>query len=582
MGQIDRSEGLVGNTGIKAPCVVTTSSNITLIGEQTIDGVTTSASRVLVRAQTNSSENGIYVSDSGSWQRADDFDGSYDIVQGTLVTVTQGSLYGGSIWWVTTANPIVIGATGISFAKFIVGPSDTISYQSTAVGAVLRTLNEKLGDDDAYLEDFGGSVASSNNTAAFTLAQAYMEATGENVKLRVGTYLTDPFVMDSQFYSLQSGFIGKSKRKTIIKRRVGGSGIFVQVGDPSSTVFAASPFYFKELTIDGGATTNGDAFAGYDLVRTNFENVRFQGGAIPVHMYGGISVTFTNPTMDLGVVGFKAEKFTSLAGGGYPNLIRILGGEIVDNTSRGVEFDYGQQLIIEHCDIEGNGTTLGNSAHGGIWIGPNIGENVFASDNLVPGLIGTGLWIEQNKGRDAVTFEYGINSLTGCEFFQQSTQVTNDINVIGGRYHLDNVNIGFAKTYNLLEGAGVVAGNTIRGLDSGSNSINSLKTAIWNGERFYVRNGELPSLLGINKPIIQQGIEAASATPTITFGTAFKSGTTPYVFCQASDNTATNVHGPTVHTVSHTGFTIRKKTWNGAAVSDLNYGVYWVAIGESD
>jgi len=46
---------------VKIPCIVATTANITLSGEQTIDGVLTSTNRVLVKDQTAGAENGIYV-----------------------------------------------------------------------------------------------------------------------------------------------------------------------------------------------------------------------------------------------------------------------------------------------------------------------------------------------------------------------------------------------------------------------------------------------------------------------------------------------------------------------------------------
>ena len=58
---------------IKPPVDVATTANITLSGEQTIDGVLTSGSRVLVKNQSTASQNGIYVSSSGAWSLAADF-----------------------------------------------------------------------------------------------------------------------------------------------------------------------------------------------------------------------------------------------------------------------------------------------------------------------------------------------------------------------------------------------------------------------------------------------------------------------------------------------------------------------------
>lgn len=77
----------------KAPSDVVSTSNITLSGEQTIDGVLTSTSRVLVAGQTNSDENGIYVSAAGAWARAADHDGNPDgeIARGNTTLILSGT-----------------------------------------------------------------------------------------------------------------------------------------------------------------------------------------------------------------------------------------------------------------------------------------------------------------------------------------------------------------------------------------------------------------------------------------------------------------------------------------------------------
>lgn len=63
----------------KRPCLVATNSNITLSGEQTINGILTNSSRVLVRSQTNKINNGVYLSSSGSWTREPDCQIGMDI-----------------------------------------------------------------------------------------------------------------------------------------------------------------------------------------------------------------------------------------------------------------------------------------------------------------------------------------------------------------------------------------------------------------------------------------------------------------------------------------------------------------------
>lgn len=112
----DRLNGITTSVAVKPPCVAVTSANITLSGLQTIGGVVLAeGDRVLVRAQTSSVDNGIYNASTSGWTRAKDFDGARDVTQGTLVLVRSG-IAQGSIWEVTTANPIVIGTSAIVFS----------------------------------------------------------------------------------------------------------------------------------------------------------------------------------------------------------------------------------------------------------------------------------------------------------------------------------------------------------------------------------------------------------------------------------------------------------------------------------
>lgn len=114
----DRFNGVVASKAIKVPCVVATSANITLSGEQTIDSVAvTSGDRVLVRAQTDATENGIYCVDTSGWSRAADWDGNRDIERGTWV-VCYDSSGNESTYIVSTANPIVIGTTAVTIDLF--------------------------------------------------------------------------------------------------------------------------------------------------------------------------------------------------------------------------------------------------------------------------------------------------------------------------------------------------------------------------------------------------------------------------------------------------------------------------------
>lgn len=143
---IDRIRGINSGIAIKAPCRVRTTANITLSGLHTIDGVALAADdRVLVMAQSTQSENGIYKASTGSWVREPDFDGNRDIVNGTLVYVTAGSVYAESLWVVTSANPITIGTTSITFDRATIDPGGYVSAAASSVDSEIVLFNGATG-----------------------------------------------------------------------------------------------------------------------------------------------------------------------------------------------------------------------------------------------------------------------------------------------------------------------------------------------------------------------------------------------------------------------------------------------------
>ena len=118
MSTTDRFDGSLSSLAFKAPCRVATTANITLNGLQSIDGVTVvQDDRVLVKDQTSSVNNGIYLADSGDWVRAADFDGSFDVAKGTLINVNSGNTYTNTQWTLSATEPIVIGTTAITFTE---------------------------------------------------------------------------------------------------------------------------------------------------------------------------------------------------------------------------------------------------------------------------------------------------------------------------------------------------------------------------------------------------------------------------------------------------------------------------------
>jgi hypothetical protein len=138
---IDRRWSVAEGQAVKAPCRAATTANITLSGQQTIDGVAVVENdRVLVKNQSTASENGIYTVSTGPWKRTRDFDGAYDAVTGTRVYVTEGTLSANIEYCISTTGDIVIDRTAINWTSS--GLQAVTSAAAAAASAVAAQTAE--------------------------------------------------------------------------------------------------------------------------------------------------------------------------------------------------------------------------------------------------------------------------------------------------------------------------------------------------------------------------------------------------------------------------------------------------------
>ena len=150
------TDGVAQGLDVKDSCKVATTANITLSGAKTIDGVSVSADeRVLVKDQSTSSENGIYLCKSGSWARADDMAASSDAA-GAFTFIEQGSA-NADIGFVCTSNKgsAVVGTNNLAFSTF------SSSGNVTAGDGLDKSGNELSVD----LKSNGGLVIESTELA---------------------------------------------------------------------------------------------------------------------------------------------------------------------------------------------------------------------------------------------------------------------------------------------------------------------------------------------------------------------------------------------------------------------------------
>lgn len=147
----------------KAPCYVATSANLTLSGEQTLDGVLTSASRVLVKDQTSAAENGIYTSAAGAWSRTTPMDTWAEFI-GATVVVSNGGVFGDKAYMCTVDAGGTLGTTDITWADFGAAPiaisvtvdNYTAGTEFTAGSTTQLTLSTAQANENNIVVNFDG------------------------------------------------------------------------------------------------------------------------------------------------------------------------------------------------------------------------------------------------------------------------------------------------------------------------------------------------------------------------------------------------------------------------------------------
>ncbi|MFB9929209.1 hypothetical protein ACFFRC_31255, partial [Amycolatopsis halotolerans] len=120
----------------KAAVRLATTGPVTRSGLAAVDGITPNADdRVLVKAQADPVENGIYLAKAGVWARATDADSPGDLRGGAVVAVEEGATNGDRLYLLTTNGSITPGVTGQTWAVYGTG-SDGFTLAGAGLLAV--------------------------------------------------------------------------------------------------------------------------------------------------------------------------------------------------------------------------------------------------------------------------------------------------------------------------------------------------------------------------------------------------------------------------------------------------------------
>ncbi|WP_116200744.1 hypothetical protein [Amycolatopsis circi] len=136
-GQLqDAVAAAAAGVSFKAAVRLATTGPVTRSGLAAVDGITPNADdRVLVKAQADPVENGIYLAKAGAWARSADADSPGDLRAGAVVAVEEGATNGDRLYLLTTNGSITPGETGQAWAVYGTG-SDGFTLAGAGLLAV--------------------------------------------------------------------------------------------------------------------------------------------------------------------------------------------------------------------------------------------------------------------------------------------------------------------------------------------------------------------------------------------------------------------------------------------------------------
>jgi len=181
----DLLQGLVWKTPVVAAS--TTGTNVTLSGLPILDGYQTVAGdRVLIKNNTDATQNGIYVVAAGAWSRAEDANNSLELDRLTVL-VQGGSTQSGSIWTQTLEVSSVPSATAYVQINTIPAPPPPLQV-GTGLQVNSNVASLRIRPSAGLFTTLDGSTEStaSNAALAVRLVGSSLQATASGLSVAPG------------------------------------------------------------------------------------------------------------------------------------------------------------------------------------------------------------------------------------------------------------------------------------------------------------------------------------------------------------------------------------------------------------
>lgn len=254
----------------KASCRVGTTANITLSGTQTIDGVAVIAGdRVLVKDQTTTANNGIYVAAASTWARATDAD-TWDELVHAYTFVESGTVNSNNGFVCTVAAGGTLGSTSVTWVQFSGAGQITAGAGLTKTGNTLDvgTASSSRIVVNSDNIDLATTAVTAGTYQSLTV-DAYGRVTaGTNPTTLAGYGITDAYTK-TEINTTVSGLLAKTGG-TMSGAIAMGSSKITGMADPTANQDATTKFYVDSIL--GSATSAAASASAAATSETNAGN----------------------------------------------------------------------------------------------------------------------------------------------------------------------------------------------------------------------------------------------------------------------------------------------------------------------
>ena len=525
---------IAGSTHAINSCRIATTTELTLssgfVHNETIDGVQIkTGDRILIKDQdSNKEENGIYiVQASGSPVRADDYNSSSEIVQGTYTSIEEGNTYENKSFILTTSGTITPDTTELNFTQFSIGGVtnivagdglsgggnsgtvtvniDLTEYSNTTPvdGDKILSMNSSQEEHTITTGSLATLFSGDGLTATNSIINIDANQTGITTILNAGfTKIGRGSGIDNEYISFDTTdevntYINNTKRLSVTDTGVSITGVTEFTGNTS---FTGSIICSIDLDIEGDIDmATGKKVTWVDdnqsISGTASGITLLSGGTVDIQSSGNITIDSSGGSIGLGAdadsqainvgTGAAARTITvgNVTGATAVNLNAGTGGLTFASTGTGDIIINSDNTLL----LDSDGVLELNSSGGAISIGNddnaqaiNVGTGAAARTITIGNVTGA-TEVNMNAGTGGLTFAStgeGDIIINSDDTLLLDSDGVLELNSSGGAISIGNddndqaINIGTQGERTISIGTGAFADTITIGNVTGATEVN--------------------------------------------------------------------------------------------------------------